>query len=278
MAALKLYLFGTPRLERDGVDVKIPRRKALALLAYLVATGTPHARDMLAALFWPDHSQSAARLALSRHLSELNRVLPAGTPLLEPDRVAAGRSLWVDVREFVAVADAALAPVSLPALQAAAGLYTADFLAGFTLPDSPGFDDWQAYATKHLRRSAHSLLEKLAGAYAAAGDSERAIATAHGRLALDPLDEDAHRALMLLYAQAGQPGAALRQYEQCRQILEDEQGAPPAAETVELYEQIRRGEMGQVNSQLTIDNSPLTIPRLPTQATRSSAASLNWQR
>ena len=178
------------------------------------------------------------------------------------------------MREFAAVADAASAPTSLPALQAAVDLYTADFLAGFTLPDSPDFDDWQAYTTEQLRRRARTLLEKLAWAYAAAGEGERAIATAHRRLALDPLDEDAHRALMQFYAQSGQPGAALRQYEQCRQILEDELGAPPAAETTALYERIRRAETGRqsgdarrVISPLTIDNSPLTIHRLPTQAT-----------
>lgn len=39
MATLALFLFGAPRLERDGAVVKTPRRKALALLDYLAATG-----------------------------------------------------------------------------------------------------------------------------------------------------------------------------------------------------------------------------------------------
>jgi DNA-binding SARP family transcriptional activator len=84
MAALTLFLFGAPRLEREGAVVKIPRRKALALLAYLAATGQSHARDTLATLFWPDHSQSEARLSLSRHLSELNRLLDRGMLSLTP--------------------------------------------------------------------------------------------------------------------------------------------------------------------------------------------------
>lgn len=75
---LKLFLFGNPRPEHDGADVKIPRRKAVALLAYLAARAKPHARDVLATLFWPDDGQSKARLALSRRLSELNRSLAAG--------------------------------------------------------------------------------------------------------------------------------------------------------------------------------------------------------
>ena len=35
MAHLKLFVFGQPRLERDGVSTKLNLRKALALLAYL---------------------------------------------------------------------------------------------------------------------------------------------------------------------------------------------------------------------------------------------------
>jgi DNA-binding SARP family transcriptional activator len=65
MATLTLFLFGAPRLECDGAVVKIPRRKALALLAYLASTGQSHARDTLATLFWPDHSQSEARLRMA---------------------------------------------------------------------------------------------------------------------------------------------------------------------------------------------------------------------
>ncbi|MEZ4664827.1 MAG: hypothetical protein R2911_45435, partial [Caldilineaceae bacterium] len=61
MSTYKLYLLGSPRLERDGVAVKIPRRKTLALLSYLAATGQPHARDSLATLLWPEAGQSEAR-------------------------------------------------------------------------------------------------------------------------------------------------------------------------------------------------------------------------
>jgi hypothetical protein len=38
MTELRLNLFGTPRLEREGARVEIDTRKALALLAYLAST------------------------------------------------------------------------------------------------------------------------------------------------------------------------------------------------------------------------------------------------
>jgi predicted ATPase/DNA-binding SARP family transcriptional activator len=247
MATCKLFLFGTPYLEWEGATVKIPQRKALALLAYLAATGKTHARDMLATLFWPDHSQSEARVALSRRLYELNKCLPPGMLALAAESVTLAGDLWHDVAEFEATlaAHPTVTIHNLSTVQAAVDLYTADFLAGFTLHDCPDFDDWQAFQTESLRQRLRAALEKIAWAQAATGNAEQAIATARRQLALDPLDENAHRALMQLYAQAGHQAAALRQYEQCRQILQAELGAPPAEETTHLVERIRRGEWRQ---------------------------------
>lgn len=276
MATLTLFLFGAPRLERDGMAVKIPRRKALALLAYLAATGQSHTRDTLATLFWPDHTQSAARLALSRHLSELNLLLPAGMLILDAERVAL-RDLWVDMNEFEAVVAAcpAATTATLPRLQTAVDLYAADFLAGFSLPDCPAFDEWQTFQAESVRLRLRAVLEKIAWAYAAAHDHEAAIAATRRWLALDPLDENAHRTLMQIYAQAGQPTAALRQYERSRQLLADELGALSAPETTELYEYIRHGEAGPGDRRArrqrvqehvpTIHNAP--FHNLPAQTT-----------
>ncbi|MCB9155776.1 MAG: hypothetical protein H6645_01495 [Caldilineaceae bacterium] len=252
MSIFKLYLFGSPRLERAGVAVKIARRKALALLSYLAATRKLHARDSLATLFWPDYSQSEARVALSRHLSYLNKLLVDEVLVLEGESVALRDGFWLDVTEFVEVlaahptVTAGDLPADLSTVQAAIDLYQADFLAGFTLPDCPDFDAWQTFQAESLRQILQAALAKVALAQAAIGDDENAIATARRQLALDPLDEAAHRTLMQLFAQFGQQAAALRQYEQCRQILADELGIAPAAETTELVERIRRGEIRRV--------------------------------
>lgn len=219
MSTFKLYLFGSPRLERDGVAVKISRRKARALLCYLAATGKPHVRDSLATLFWPAYGQSEARVALSRHLYDLNQILVDDALVLETESVALRDDFWLDVAEFAAVlaAHPTVTARELPTVQAAIDLYRADFLAGFTLPDCPDFDEWQAFQSETLRQTLRAALEKVALAQAAMHDGENAIATARRQLALDPLDEAAHRTLMQLYAQAGQQAAALRQYDQCRQ-------------------------------------------------------------
>ena len=67
---------------------------------------------------------------------------------------------------------------------------------------------------------------------------ERAIQTALRLLALDPLQEAAHRMLMRLYARHGRRASALRQYQTCVEVLKRELGAEPEAETRAVYRDI----------------------------------------
>jgi len=57
-------------------------------------------------------------------------------------------------------------------------------------------------------------------------------------LALDPLHEPAHRLLMQIYAAHGQRSEALRQYQQCLELLDRVLATPPENETTDLYQRI----------------------------------------
>src|SRR6266850_113801 len=66
---LGLRLLGEIELVRDGERAALPpSRKTRALLAFLAATGKPHRRDRLCAMFWnvPDDPRGALRWSLSR--------------------------------------------------------------------------------------------------------------------------------------------------------------------------------------------------------------------
>jgi len=129
----------------------------------------------------------------------------------------------------------------VPPLTEAVALYRDDFLAGFTLRDSPAFDDWQFFQAESLRREMADALETLALCHSEAGQFEPAIASARRWLTLDSLHEPAHRMLMQLYALTGQRSLALRQYRECVRALESELGVPPLEETTALYESIKQG-------------------------------------
>jgi predicted ATPase/DNA-binding SARP family transcriptional activator len=254
MDSLKLFLLGTPRIERDGTAIEVDTRKAIALLTYLVMTRQSHTRDALATLLWPELDQSHARAALRRTLSALRKAL--GGTWLDVDRETIGlrpdADPWLDVDQFRdclerCQADGPAPPAAcytcLSPLAEAVALYRGDFLAGFTLRDSAQFDDWQYFETEGLRREFATALERLAFCYTAQGELELAIEYARRWLALDPLHEPAHRHLMQLYAWTGQRSAALHQYAECVRVLQTELGVVPLEETEELYEAIKTNQL-----------------------------------
>jgi WD40 repeat protein/DNA-binding SARP family transcriptional activator len=254
MAACALHLLGTPRLEVEGIEVRVSRRKTMALLAYLAVTGRPHTRDALATLLWPEWDASGARGALRRHLSQVNQLL--GGEGIEADRESARLSpdldLWLDVdafREQLAACEGhdhpptEACPDCAPPLEDAAALYTDHFVAGFTLEAGAAFDDWQFFQTEALKDEMAAVLVRLATYYTSQGDFDRAIDHARRWLAVDPLHEPAHRHLMVLYAKSNQRAAALRQYETCCRLLQEELGVEPSARTQEAHDRLLSGEI-----------------------------------
>jgi predicted ATPase/DNA-binding SARP family transcriptional activator/Flp pilus assembly protein TadD len=265
MPGLRLLLLGSPRLARprstgastartgepkDSTPLRINRRKALALLAYLAVTGRPYQRETLATLFWPDNNQSRAYANLRRDLSVLNKLLGQGWLEIGRDAVSFVRrhDFWLDVADFrrhLATCDThghpaqAVCPACMPHLRQALSLYRGDFMAGFTLPDCPAFDEWQFFEAEELRCDLAGVLDRLVRGHTAEGKFELAIPYARRRLGLDPLYEPGQRQLMRLYAWSGNQAAALRQYQDFARLLEQELDQSPEAVTYDLYMAIR---------------------------------------
>lgn len=253
MTRIALYLLGPPRIERQGQPVPLDTRKAVALAAYLALEGQAKRRETLQALLWPEYPSTRAAASLRRTLSVLNKGLGGEGLNIEREQVwlEAGAEVWVDVQAFrAALAECArhghdarqTCPDCLEPLREAAALYRDDFMAGFALRDSMAFDDWQFFQREGLRRELAGALERLIGLLSERRELEAAIGHARRWLALDPWQEPAHSRLMLLYAWSGQRAAALRQYEECRRVLQRELAVEPLEETTALYEAIRRNQ------------------------------------
>lgn len=246
MGQLSLRLFGAPQVEYDGRPVSLRLQKELALLVYLAVTARPHTRMALATLLWPEHDQPGALAALRRTLHQMKVDLGEHLLQVTPQtvRIHPEAKLWLDTRQFSAAAHQCAGhehpPDDLPAacvaaLETAARLYLDDFLAGFSLPDSPGFDDWQFFEREGLRAECLRILALLTTTYERHGAYEQAIEMARLWLAREPYHEPAHRALIRLYALTGQQAAARRQYETCKRILTEQMGVQPSQETERLY-------------------------------------------
>src|SRR5262245_56437008 len=90
-----------------------------------------------------------------------------------------------------------------------------------------------------LRDQARDALARLLDHHMASAARDQASAVARRLLALDPLYETAHRALMQVYAQRGQTALALKQYRLCSDVLRRELGVQPEAETRRLCQSIQ---------------------------------------
>jgi DNA-binding SARP family transcriptional activator/tetratricopeptide (TPR) repeat protein len=278
MSRLTLTLFGAPCLVRDGVALRLRSRKCLALLAYLAVTETSHRRERLAALLWPESDAPRAANSLRYTLSLLRRALDGAWLAVDREMIALDGSerRAVDVVRFRALvaecrthghAAGETCPHCLPLLSEAVELYQGDFLAGFTLRDSPEFDEWQAAEGGALRREVAGALERLAEGYAAHGEVDRGVSYAQRWVALDGLQEAAHRCLMRLYAGSGRRSEALLQYEACAQVLQEELGVGPAVETAALYEAIMAGAELEAAPSVVLEVAAAPHNNLPVQPT-----------
>ena len=263
MAALSLRLLGPPEIQSGAGAIRLPSHKALALLVYLAAQpGRAVSRSRLAGLLWEDKSETEGRNSLSTALTRLRQALPLFPISADGDNLVwrPGPDVWVDL-------DGLTAPgASLADLQAAADLWRGPFLDGFEVRDSAGYDEWLSQTRAYVERVYCDLLGRLTDAAQAQGDWARARSAAQRGLAVDPLQERFHRALMLALAQAGDRAAALAQYRACVETLRDQLGTAPDPETARLFEQIRDGRLARSAPQparWTIVPRPTRAPALP---------------
>ena len=248
-----------------GRAVANTTRKTQALLVYLaLAPGRPHPRSKLAAMLWQDSDESQARGSLRQALTSLRQAAGFGPEALATtaDQVTlAPGAAEVDAIAFEAAAGGA----SLDDLEAAAACYRGDFLDGFDAR-APGFEDWMLAERYRLHARAVDLLRRLRHRHAEAGDSDRAVVVALRLLALEPLEEEAHRALMRLYAGHGRAEAALRQFHICREVLARELAVQPQAETEALYREIRDRRRARPQPRIEASAAPADGPAQPPEA------------
>ncbi|MBN1140120.1 MAG: AAA family ATPase [Anaerolineae bacterium] len=245
MLRLAVSLLGPFEVSLDGKAIaEFHSDKVRALLAYLaVEAGRPHRRETLAGLLWPDYPERSARTNLSNALSHLRTVLhdremvpPCLTVEREVIRFNAEGDHQIDVLAFETLVDSRQ-------WEQAVALYRGSFLEGFSLADSPPFEQWTLVMRERLQRQMMTALEGLAAAAEARGDTAGAQAAARRQLELEPWHEGAHRALMRALALSGERASALAQYETCARILKQELDVAPDAETTQLYQAIREGQL-----------------------------------
>ena len=203
--------------------------------------------DRIVDVLWPDEPPRHPAASVATLVSRLRKVL--GHELIEGDRegyrLGAAPEVTVDLDEagrWVAEAERRHA-AGEPALAVAAAARADELLGtGDVLVEEPTAD-WAEPAriesTDLLRRCRRRAGRRRIGDRRRTRTAATAAATA---VAADPYDEPARRALMRAYVAAGEPARALTTYAELRDLLADELGTDPAAQTRELHLSILRDQ------------------------------------
>lgn len=198
--------------------------------------------------FLGERDESQARRCLSTTLWRLRQEL-------EPDGTSRGtfvvtthsgeigfngrsEDYWLDVAAFEQKASrglncssAEMGAAKAQQLEEAAELYTGDLLEGF-------YDDWVLVHRERFRGQYIKCLGRLMRYHSRQQAYEQGIYYGRKILEMDPLREEIHREMIHLYEQNGERVQAVRQYEQCCQVLIEELDIPPMPETQALYKQL----------------------------------------
>src|SRR5512138_2882761 len=138
MPMLEVRFLGKFEIKHNGKHVDISSRPMQSLLAYLIlSAGTPHRREKLAGLIWPDSLEETARDNLRHTLWTLRKALPPKPTveyLLSDDLYItfnASVDYWLDAALLEDLKD----DCSADELIAALSEYQGELLPGF-------YDEW----------------------------------------------------------------------------------------------------------------------------------------
>lgn len=251
---LHIRLFGAFEVRVNGVPIpQLRSRKVQWLLALLVLRhDQPLDRTWLAGTLWPDSTHAQSLYNLRQSLSNLRQTLAEAGPCLQPTQVNAltmdVSGAEVDVLAF----DAGIADGQIASLQRAVALYRGPLLEGCA-------EEWALLERRAREENYLTALETLAVGALAHGEGAAAVAWLRSVIQVDPLREQAQRALLQALAAVGDYGAAVQTYRDLRLLLRRELNTDPDPQTRTLFDQIRR------EARSRLQGAPLRP--LPTQST-----------
>jgi DNA-binding SARP family transcriptional activator/pimeloyl-ACP methyl ester carboxylesterase len=272
----RLYLLGRFELRIDGqvaIGRSWPRAKPAALLKLLaleVRRSLP--RDQVLEALWPGVEPNAAANNLYKTLHHLRTATrtTARDAIVAIDRgsVSLRSDVWIDVHAFVDGCIAARDAESPEAMSAALDLYR-----GPLLPDDP-YAPWTEPHRENVRSLFISSSMALAIWLDRAGAGVAAMERANAAVQADPTIAQAQRMLMRMYARAGNPTLALRQYEQFCAVLRRELDVEPDEKT----RRVRDAILAALNEPPTgePDAAPFSGPQVHLARRTPDADGIAW--
>ncbi|HEV7702724.1 MAG TPA: BTAD domain-containing putative transcriptional regulator [Gemmatimonadaceae bacterium] len=239
---IELTLLGLHTVrDSDGRELGslVAQPKRLALLAYLAIGGSAgyHRRDTLAAMFWPDLDQFAARRALRNTLYHLREAIGDGALISKGDE-----ALTIDPAVLTCDVTRLSDAVAEGRYEEAVDLYRGELLAGVHFAnEGEAFEEWLTRERARVLEIVVRAVRALVDRDEKAGDVTAAAYWAQRACTLAPDDEGFLRRAMSLHDAAGDRGGALRLYDSYARHASIHYETKPSGESAALAARIRDG-------------------------------------
>ena len=236
------------------------RRARVALVALALSSQTV-AADRLASMIWGDELPATWDVALRGVVRGLRTVLAAigGGEQHVIATVPSGYRLAPGIAVDVVRADDALRSATELFSQGRhqAALDLAEPVTRLVGEQLLAGDDaaWLEPHRQAVDALALRALELVVDAASRLGNHHHAVSAARRAVALNSLDERAHRSLIRALDEAGDRAGAVQAYEQCRVMLAEQLGIDPSAETVEVYLAAMRDQNATSSARLPVAQS-----------------------
>lgn len=218
--------------------LRFPRRKSIALLAYLAAHAPkPVYRATLASLLWGTVDERRAHSSLRQELSLLrSNAINAGTEFFRSsgDAIQLANEIDVDLIAF----RRALETGTKASLSAAVSLYRGHFLSDLNIADSE-YQAWQAQERESYRSLLIDILDRLVSLNLEENDLLGAVNFAKMLVHQDEYRERSRSQLMRALAASGQRVAAIREYWEYHRLLGESLQVAPSSELQSMMESLR---------------------------------------
>jgi DNA-binding SARP family transcriptional activator/pimeloyl-ACP methyl ester carboxylesterase len=237
---LELQVFGVPLAVAHGREVRLPLKRAVALLAYLGFNEGPVPRSHLAAMLWPDADGAQGRTRLRRLAYTIETVLGGG--ILSSDSeclTLKPGAVQVDALRFArfarqAITAGAFDERTVVEARQWIGLARRPLMQGIAF-GSGSFDDWvRGIAIEHDHLLAR-VLERLIDELGRCGQFESAVELSEVLVALDSYREPSYIQLMQLHALQRHGAGVEATYIRCAEMLRAEFGIRPGPRTEAAY-------------------------------------------
>lgn len=248
--ALRIHALGQFSVQRDGVPLPVEgkgQRKPLELLRVLVAhnaisAATGMQTEALIDLLWPDLQAEAPKASFDMTLLRLRKLLQVdgALPLAEGRLWLEPRLVWTDVAAFEHDCQLLQQLLETPGSDLALS-HAARRLRlhqGHRLFGHSAIEPWSIGPRERLSRRLTQAVAAYGTHLEAQGAWIAAVSLYEQGLADDPFNEAGTRGLMRCHLALGQPAAAMRAFQRCRELLASQLKVPPAVDTLALLARI----------------------------------------